>query len=187
MRKKDMAPYPALFPNPAVLVSCGPMDAPNIITLAWTSTVCREPPMVGIAVTPTRQSYDLLVESKDFVINIPTCDQAEIVDLCGNVSGKEHDKFKLCGLTPEPATKVNSPRIKECPISIECYISQIIHLGSHDLFIGDIATVAVDPKLLSDGNGIDIQKMKTLVYAQGYYFSLGELIGKYGYSQKKDR
>ena len=183
MAKKDVTPYPALFPNPALLVSCGPLETPNIITIAWASTACREPPMVAIAVTPSRYSYNLIQESKDFVVNIPHAKHVEQVDLCGSISGKKYDKFKACGFTPERSLRVMSPRIRECPINIECYLEQTVHLGTHDLFVGHIANVAIDESLIKNGKP-DLEKMDTLVYAQGLYFTLGTVLGSHGYSLK---
>jgi len=185
MPKKDIEPYIALFPNPALLVSCGCFEKPNIITIAWSSTACMDPPMLSIAVTPSRHSYNLIVESKDFVVNIAEASDARKVDLCGNISGLDHDKFKECNYTVERSTKVNSPRIAECPISIECYLDKTVHLGTHDLFIGHIANVAVDDRVLGNDGRPDLDKLNTLVYAQGKYFRLGEVLGVQGFSIKE--
>ncbi|MBN1786165.1 MAG: flavin reductase family protein [Candidatus Methanofastidiosa archaeon] len=185
MAKKDLKPYPALFPNPALLVSCGSLERPNIITIAWSSTACLDPPMLTIAVTPSRYSYNLIVESKDFVVNIAEAGDVDKVDLCGNISGSDRDKFAECGYTPEKSKKVSSPRIRECPINIECYLDRTVHLGTHDLFIGQIVNVAVDEGLMGKDMKPDIGRIDTLVYAMGGYFKLGESIGSYGFSLKK--
>ncbi len=183
MRKQDVPPFTALFPNPALLVSCGTFENPNIITIAWASTVCRDPPMVSIAMTPSRYSYNLILENKDFVINLPRASDVEKVDLCGNISGRNHSKFDVCDFTIERSTKVNSPRIKECPISIECYLDKTIHIGSHDLFIGQIVNVAIDSSILKN-NAPDLDNMDILVYTQGQYYAIGDIIGSYGFSLK---
>jgi len=184
MKKKDVTPYPALFPNPVSLVTCGPLEHPNIITIAWAATACREPPMVSIAVTPSRHSYNLILESGDFVVNIPFARDVFKVDLCGNLSGETVDKFAQCGYTPEPSLRVTSPRIEECPVSIECYLEQTVHLGTHDLFIGHVANVAIDESLLLNGKP-DLSRMDTLAYAQGTYYLLGEAVGTHGFSVKE--
>lgn len=185
MAKKEISPYNALFPNPALLVTCGKIERPNIITIAWSSTACMDPPMLTIAVTPSRYSYNLIVESKDFVVNIADAKDVEKVDYCGNVSGLDIDKFKACDFSIERSAKVNSPRIRECPINIECYLDRTVHLGTHDLFIGQVANVSVDEGLLGKNNRPDIDSMDTLVYAQGRYFQLGKALGEYGFSVEK--
>lgn len=179
--KKDIAPYTALFPHPAVLVSCGSLESPNIITIAWASTACLDPPMVSIAVTPTRYSYNLIMETKDFVVNLPRASDVRKVDLCGSVSGKDVDKFKECSFTPEASAKVSAPRIKECPVNIECYLDKTVHLGSHDLFIGHVASVAIDKEVLMHARP-DTNKLGPITYAQGVYYTLGDIIGTHGFS-----
>jgi len=141
--------------------------------------------MLTIAVTPSRYSYNLILESKDFVVNIAEASDVRKVDLCGNVSGTDHDKFKECGYTAERSLKVNSPRIMECPINIECYLDRTVHLGTHDLFIGQIANVSVDERVLGKNGRPDLDKLGTLVYAQGRYFRLGEVLGEYGFSVRE--
>jgi flavin reductase (DIM6/NTAB) family NADH-FMN oxidoreductase RutF len=141
--------------------------------------------MLTIAVTPSRHSYNLIVESKDFVVNIAEASDVKKVDLCGNISGVDHDKFKECEYTVERSSKVNSPRIKECPINIECYLDRTVHLGTHDLFIGQIANVSIDERILGENDRPDLEKFDTLVYAQGKYFRLGEILGDYGFSTRE--
>jgi flavin reductase (DIM6/NTAB) family NADH-FMN oxidoreductase RutF len=139
----------ALFPVPAVMVSCG-LEKPNIITLAWVGTVCSEPPAVSIGVRPERFSHGLLVEAGEFVVNLPRADQVDVVDFCGNASGRDIDKWAACDLTPEPASKIRTPLIAECPIALECKISHQLTLGAHDLFIGEIVAVRADQSALND-------------------------------------
>src|SRR5512136_2829296 len=127
----------ALFPVPAVLVTCG-VERPNIITLAWVGTVCSQPPMVGIAVRPERHSHHLLREVGEFVVNLPPAGLVAAVERCGTVSGRDHDKFALCNLTPLPAARVRVPLIAECPIHLECVVRQVLSLGTHDLFLGEV-------------------------------------------------
>ncbi|MHC1604442.1 MAG: flavin reductase family protein [Candidatus Methanofastidiosia archaeon] len=184
MDKKNIRAYTALFPNPVVLVSCGTMAKPNIITIAWAATACLNPPTLTIAVRPQRYSHKLILKSCDFVANIPRACDVEKVDYCGNVSGRDHDKFKECGFTPKRSLKVNSPGIRECPVNIECKIAKTITLGTHDLFIGEIVNVATDENILDAANKADPDMMDTLVYAQGGYYNLGNKIGKYGFSLK---
>lgn len=169
----------ALYPVPAVMVTCG-LEQPNIITLAWAGTVCSEPPAVSIAVRPERFSYGLIADSGEFVVNLPYADQVQIVDYCGQVSGRNIDKWAACGLTPAPARKIHTPLIAECPVALECRVTHQLSLGVHDLFIGQVLAVQVDEGVLNDRNQVDYERAGLLTYAGGYYFRVGELLGRYG-------
>jgi len=173
MAKRQHPPATALFPVPAVLVSCG-VATPNIITLAWVGTVCSQPPMVGIAVRPERHSHHLLREVGEFVVNLPSVDQVAAVDRCGTVSGRDHDKFALCGLTAIPAGKVRVPLIAECPIHLECVVRQVHPLGTHDLFLGEVVAVQADERLAGPAGGIAYARADLLCYLGGEYRALGE-------------
>ena len=169
----------ALYPVPAVVVSCG-LDQPNLITLAWVGTVCSEPPAVSIAVRPERYSYNLLVEAGEFVVNLPGAGQVNIVDHCGSVSGRDVDKWAACNLTPAPANKIRTPLIAECPVALECRVSHQLTLGVHDLFIGEVLAVQVDENALGDQGKLDYRQMQLLSFAGGYYFRSGDLLGRFG-------
>lgn len=169
----------ALYPVPAVLVSCG-IEKPNIITLAWVGTVCSDPPAVGIGVRPERYSHHLIEESGEFVVNLPRAAQVDVVDYCGHVSGRHEDKWSACGLTPEPARKVRTPLIAECPVALECQVIHRLTIGSHDLFVGEVVAVQADEDILTSRGHIDYEKAQPLAYAGGYYWRVGELLGRYG-------
>ncbi len=169
----------ALFPVPAVLVSCG-IEKPNIITLAWVGTLCSDPPTLGIGVRPERFSHHLIAEAGEFVVNIPRADQVGVVDYCGQVSGRDVDKWAACDLTPRQAHKVNTQLIAECPVALECRVAQHLTLGVHDLFIGEIVAVQVDEAVLADRGQIDYEKAKSLCFAGGYYWQMGEYLGRFG-------
>lgn len=169
----------ALYPVPAVLVSCG-IEKPNIITLAWVGTVCSDPPSLGIGVRPERFSHHLIREAGEFVVNIPRADQVAVVDYCGQVSGRDVDKWAACSLTQAPAHRISTPLIAECPVSLECRVTQHLTLGVHDLFIGEIVAVQADEEVLTDRGHIDYQKAQPLAYAGGYYWQVGAPLGRYG-------
>lgn len=169
----------ALYPVPAVLVSCG-LEKPNIITLAWVGTVCSEPPAVSIAVRPERFSHHLIVESGEFVVNLPRAGQVAAVDYCGHVSGREVDKWLACGLTQAPANKIRTPLIAECPIALECKVTQQLHLGVHDLFIGEVLAVQMDGEILTGQGKMDPDRLELLTYVGGYYHKVGEQLGRFG-------
>ncbi len=169
----------ALYPVPAVLVSCG-VERPNIITLAWVGTLCSDPPTVGIGVRPGRYSHGLIAASGEFVVNLPRADQVAVVDYCGQVSGREVDKWAACRLTPVNGSKVHTPLIAECPIALECRVAQQVTLGSHDLFIGEVLAVQVDEEIVDAQEGMQYERAQLLTYAGGDYFRLGERLGRFG-------
>jgi flavin reductase (DIM6/NTAB) family NADH-FMN oxidoreductase RutF len=177
------SPEIALYPNSVVLASCSHEGTDNIITLAWVSTVCFNPPMIGCAVRDTRYSHGLIENSGQFVINIPTESMVKETDFCGQVSGRDKDKFSACKFTKIKASRVQVPLIKECPVNIECMVREMVHLGTHDLFIGEVVAVQVDEELI-DGNKIKYQKTSPIAYARGDYWTLGEMKGTYGFSVK---
>jgi flavin reductase (DIM6/NTAB) family NADH-FMN oxidoreductase RutF len=184
--KIQRRPATVLLPVPAVMVSIadGPKKA-DIITLAWVGTVCSAPPMVGIAVRPSRYSYELLQHTHDFVVNIPRASQVESVDYCGQVSGRDVDKFKECGFHALPASRVSSPLIEECPVNLECVTRHRLSLGAHDLFIGEIVAAHYDDDVVDSRGRLQPAKLDALAYVHGDYWTLGEKIGAYGFSLKK--
>lgn len=169
----------ALYPVPAVLVSCG-VEKTNIITLAWVGTVCSDPPAVAIGVRPERYSHHLIEESGEFVVNLPRADQVRVVDYCGQVSGREVDKWEACGLTPMPAQKIHTPLIAECPVALECRVLHQLTIGSHDLFVGEVVAVQADEDVLTNHGHIDFEKAQPLAYAGGYYRRVTDLVGRFG-------
>jgi flavin reductase (DIM6/NTAB) family NADH-FMN oxidoreductase RutF len=169
----------ALYPVPAVLVSCG-VERPNIITLAWVGTLCSSPPSVGISVRPERFSHGLLVEAGEFVVNVPRADQVDVVDYCGQVSGRDVDKWAACGLTPAPASEIRTPLIAECPVALECRVTQQLTLGVHDLFVGEILAVQADEQVLTERGHLDYEQAQPLAFAGGYYWRVNELLGRFG-------
>ena len=176
------------YPIPAVMVSMGDMEKSNIITVAWTGIINTNPAMVYISVRPTRYSYNILKEQKEFVINLTTEKLAYATDWCGVKSGANVDKFKEMKLTKEKANMVKCPLIKESPVSIECKIKKIIELGSHTMFMAEVLCIDADEKYIDEKGAFDISKCNLMAYANGGYYSLGKKLGKFGYSvQKKNK
>ena len=148
--KQMWKPGTLLYPVPAVMVSCATKDGRgNIATVAWTGTVCSEPPMLSISMRKSRYSYGLLVESGEFVVNIPSLRLVRETDYCGVMSGRDVDKFAMAGLTRGPGSSVNVPIIMECPVNIECAVRQTIELGSHTMFVAEVTAVQVSEHLLT--------------------------------------
>lgn len=175
-----------ISPVPAVMVSCGDIDGQkNIITIAWTGTICSEPAMCYISVRPERHSYEMIRRSGEFVINLTTESLAHATDWCGVRSGRDFDKFEYCGLTAERCKNISAPAIQESPVNIECRVKQIIPLGSHDMFIAEVVGVMVDDSLLDPQTGkLDLSRAHLLGYAHGEYYALGEKLGTFGWTVK---
>ncbi len=184
--KKNLKPGTMIYPIPAVMVSCGESaDEYNIMTAAWTGTICSEPPMCYVSIRPERHSYDIVKRTGEFVINLTTVALAEVTDWCGVRSGHDFDKFAHCGLTPERSAVVSAPSIGEAPVAIECRVRKIVPLGSHDMFVADVVNVAVDESLIDAETGkLDLRRAGLLCYSHGEYFAVGELVGTFGYSVK---
>jgi flavin reductase (DIM6/NTAB) family NADH-FMN oxidoreductase RutF len=174
-----------LAPLPAALVSCGTLDKPNVLTVAWTGIICSKPPKTYVSIRPERYSYDIIKNSGEFVINLPSASLVSAVDTCGVKSGRDNDKFALCKLTAEESSKVSAPGIAECPISVECKVFEARELGSHTMFMADIVSVDVDPRYLDKEGRLMIEKCNLLSYAHGTYFLPGDKLGTFGYSVRK--
>ena len=174
-----------LSPTPAALVSCGTMEKPNVLTIGWTGIINTVPPKTYISVRPTRYSHKLIEESGEFVINITTTELLKATDYCGVHTGKNKDKFKNCGLTPEESEFVSCPAIKESPLSLECKVFNKVSLGSHDMFMADILAVRVDEKLIDENGRLALEKCNVLAYSHGNYYELKKPLEKIGFAVKK--
>lgn len=185
-RKEYWQPGNMLFPLPAVMVSCQkPGERPNIITVAWTGTICSDPAMVYISVRKSRHSYDIIKSTGEFVINLTTEKLAKITDLCGVKSGRDIDKFRAYDLTSVRSRHVSAPSIGESPVNIECKVKEIIPLGSHDMFLAEVLGVTADCQYMDEDGKFDLAKARPLVYSHGEYFVQGRRIGRFGFSVKK--
>ncbi len=175
-----------LYPVPVVMVSCADeKGGSNIVTVAWTGTICSSPAMLYISLRPGRHSYRMIKESGEFVLNICTEELARHTDRAGVCSGRDVDKFALLGLTKGKSKTVKAPYIAEAPISLECRLHSIIPLGSHDMFLAEVLAVNVDKRYMDAKGRFDLQKAKPLVYSHGEYRGLGKLLGTFGYSVRK--
>ena len=177
--KKEFKPFNSIVPCPVALLSVKGENGPNIITLSWVANVCSKPPMVVVGIRPSRHSYKLVQETGDFVLNIPSSDMLEAVKFAGTKSGRDYDKFEQLGLTPMPSKSITSPMIKECPLNIECKVTQTMNLGSHDLFIAEVLTVHLDELVLdAEKKNPEPASMKLFTYLPivGEYWTLGEKI-----------
>ena len=187
MSKKMWKPGTFIYPIPAVMVSCGDMKKANIITVAWTGILNTNPAKVYISIKPERYSYNIIKDSKEFVINLTNKELAFATDWCGVRTGAKYDKFKEMRLTKEKSNFVKAPSIKESPVSIECRVDKIIKMGSHHMFIADVLSINADEKYIDEKGAFDISKCNLIAYANGGYYILGKKIGKFGYSVKKKK
>lgn len=187
MPKKNFKGSTMLAPVPPVMVSCGDMENSNIITIAWTGILNSNPPVTYISVRPSRHSYEIIKEKREFVINLASEELARATDYCGIYTGAKVDKFKKCNLTKENATEVACPMIAEAPISIECRVRDTVTLGTHDMFIADIIAVNVREEFIDEDGKIRMDKAKLLAYAHGDYYGLGKKLGSFGFSAKKKK
>jgi len=188
-KKRTLRAGNMLNPTPVVMVSCGDtLDEYNIITIAWTGTLCSDPPLCYISVRPNRHSYDIIKRAGGFVINLVNKELASIADWCGVKSGKNYNKFIETGLTPARATQVNAPMIEEAPVNIECKVKEIIPLGSHDMFIAEIVAVHAQESLFNrKTDALELQRANLVAYSHGHYYDLGKMFGKFGFSVEKKK
>ena len=176
-----------LSPVPPVMVSCGDMDNSNIITIAWTGIINSNPPKTYVSIRPSRHSFEIIKNTREFVINLTPSSLVKEADYCGIYTGKKVDKFEKCKFTKLKASTVGCPLIEECPMNLECKVTDIVELGSHFMFIADITAINVDESLLGEDGKLHLERAKLSAFAHGEYFELGKKLGSFGYSVKKKR
>lgn len=188
MAKQTWKPGNMLYPVPAVMVSCQREGGkPNIITVAWAGTICSDPAMLSISVRKNRYSYDIIKETKEFVVNLTTKQLCRAPDYCGVRSGRDVDKFQEMHLTPQPSEKVKAPGIAESPVNIECRVTQVLELGTHDMFLAEVVAVRVDDDYMDEKGRFDLNAADLVTYSHGEYFTLGKKLGTFGYSVAKNK
>lgn len=180
-----------LSPVPVVMLSCrgeGPgLNRPNLITVAWTGIVNSDPPMLSVSIRPERHSHAQIENSGAFCLNLIDRRLCRAADLCGVKSGRDVDKFAAMHLTAVPAAKVGTVLVEESPVNLECKVTQVIPLGSHDLFLAECVAVDVDERLLDESGKLCLNKAKLIVYSHGDYLALGRKLGSFGYSVRKKK
>lgn len=186
MGKQNFKPGNMLYPLPAVLVSTADKEGnSNLLTIAWTGTICSDPPMVSISVRPQRYSYHMIEETGEFVINLTTEKLCFATDYCGVKSGRDVDKWKEMKLTKVPGEKVTVPMVKESPVNLECRVTEKKELGSHHMFLAEVVAVHADEKYMDKQGRFHLNDTGLLVYSHGRYLSTGKEIGSFGYSVKR--
>jgi len=186
MRTYFSKPGNMLYPVPAVMVTVADNEGnDNIITVAWAGTVCSDPPMVSISVRKSRHSHAMLMQSRAFAVNLVNERLVRACDYCGCTTGAKVDKFEKCRLTREPARLIKAPLIAESPVSLECRVTQVLELGTHDMFLAEVAAVKVDERYMDEKNVFHIEKAGLIAYSHGKYHALGNVLGSFGYSVRK--
>ena len=186
MAKQKWKPGNMVYPLPAVLVSCGDKEGNlNLMTAAWTGTICSDPPMVYVSIRKERHSHHMIRETGEYVINLTTEKLARATDFCGVRSGRDMDKFKEMQLTPVYGALKYAPMVEESPVSIECQVTQVVELGSHDMFMAKVTAVYVDETYMDGKGTFHLEKAEPLVYSHGQYYGIGKHIGGFGYAVRK--
>ena len=189
MTRQYWRPANLLNPVPAVMISCADENGnANVMTAAWAGTVCSDPVMVSVSIRKERYSHAMIMQTGEFVINLTTRKLAKVTDFVGVRSGRDIDKFNLEGdlkITKEPSLKVKAPCIKESPICLECKVKEVLHLGTHDMFVAEVVSTNVNEEYLDENGRLDLAKADLIAYSHGEYYALGEYLGKFGYSVRK--
>lgn len=186
-KRRNLAPGTLLSPVPPAMVTVGDFDNTNIITIAWTGILASTPPKTYISVRPSRHSYKILKERGEFVINLPSVSLAKETDYVGIYTGAKVDKFEKCSLTKQKSEKVAPPTIAECPIALECRVTDILPMGSHDVFVADIVSVSCHESIFDEDGKMHFERADLLAYSHGEYYSLGEIVGRFGFSTDKPK
>lgn len=186
-KRKSLSPGALTAPIPPAMVTVGDFECANVLTVAWTGILATVPPKTYISVRPSRHSYEMIKANGEFVINLPSVSLAKTVDFVGIYTGKKMDKFEKCNLTKKKSEKVAPPTIAECPIALECRVTDVMPMGSHDVFIADIVSVSCHDDILDSEGKMHFERADLLAYAHGEYYSLGERVGRFGFSTDKPK
>ena len=176
-----------LAPVPAVLVTCSDGERKNVFTVAWTGIINSEPPKTYISVRPSRHSYDIIKKGGVFAINLTSRSLVRAADWCGVCTGAKNDKFAKCSLAHEPAKEIDCPILSDSPVVLECRVTEVVPLGTHDMFLADIVAVDVNEDLVDESGKLHLEKADLVAYAHGDYYELGKRIGHFGFSVAKKK
>ena len=188
MGKQNWKAGNMLYPVPVVMVSCkkpGANEKTNIVTLAWAGTICSDPVMLSVSIRPERYSHEIIEESGEFVVNLVTEELAESCDWCGVRSGRDYDKFRERNLTEYRSDYMETPAVAESPVNLYCKVKKVERLGSHDMYIAEVVGVTVDDRYMDEKGRFDLEAANLVAYSHGVYHALGEKLGTFGYSVKK--
>lgn len=185
--RKSFAPGTLTAPLPPALVTVGGGESANVLTVAWTGILASTPPKTYVSIRPSRHSYKILKETGEFVLHLPSADQARAVDYAGIFTGAKVNKFEKCGFERAESETVAPPTIAGCPLALECRVTEVIPMGSHDVFMADILRITCHETLLDEKGKIHMEKANLLAYAHGEYYTLGKRVGAFGFSAAKKK
>ncbi len=186
-KRRNLAPGTLEAPIPPAMVTVGDFENANVLTVAWTGILASQPPKTYVSIRPCRHSHGILKEQGEFVINLPSVSLARAVDFVGIYTGAKMDKFEKCNLTKEKSERVAPPTIAECPVALECRVCDVISMGTHDVFIADILGVSCHEELFDEEGKLHFERADLLAYSHGEYYSLGEIVGRFGFSTDKPK
>ena len=191
MGRQFWKPSNMLYPVPAVLICCADEEGrANVMTAAWAGTVCSDPVMLSFSIRKERYSHDIIERTGECVVCLTTRRLAKVTDYVGVKSGRDMDKFALTGdlkLTKTESKYIRAPGIAESPVCLECRVKQVLELGSHDMFIAEVLSTDIDDSYLDEKGRFDLGAADLIAYSHGEYYTLGQLLGKFGYSVKKKK
>jgi flavin reductase (DIM6/NTAB) family NADH-FMN oxidoreductase RutF len=185
--KKSLGARTLAYPTPAWVIGTYDKEGrPNVMTAAWAGICCSQPPCVGVSLRKATYSYAALMERRAFTVNVPSEKYVAETDYFGIASGRDEDKFAVSGLTPVKSELVDAPYIAEFPIVLECRIIQVIEIGKHTQFIGEILDVKADEELLNEQGWPEVEKVKPIAWATTVrqYYAIGRYLGD-GYAMGK--
>jgi flavin reductase (DIM6/NTAB) family NADH-FMN oxidoreductase RutF len=179
--KISLPPKTILLPCPVLIIGTYGSDGkPNIMNAAWGGVASSNPPCISVSLREATLTHHNIRQAGAFTVNIPSEKYFKEADFVGLVSGKEHDKFKETGLTPEKSALVNAPIVKEFPYALECKLFKQVNLGLHTMFIGEIVGLVADSEVLSPNQLPDIEKVRPMLFGSFgsmSYYSLGSKLG----------
>lgn len=176
-----------LAPVPPTLVTSSDGERDNVMTVAWTGITNTIPPKTYISVRPSRYSYEIIKKTGEFAIHLTTAELVKAADYCGVHTGAKEDKFEKCGLEKEEANEIGCPILKASPLALECKVTDVIPMGSHDMFLADIVAVDVDEALIGKDGKLHLEKAGLVAYAHGEYYELGKRLGNFGFAVAKKK
>ena len=185
---RAIGPTTYLCPIPSVMLGCADDTHPaNLITVAWTGVVCSKPPMISVSIRKSRLSHEIISNSGEFTLNLIGRELCEAMDYCGVKSGREVDKFAQCGLTAIAAPELaKAPAVAEAPAFLSCKVTQVIELGSHDLFLAEVVDVNIAQQYFTESGAINEEAMDLVGFVHGKYRAMSDVLGFFGYSLASD-
>jgi flavin reductase (DIM6/NTAB) family NADH-FMN oxidoreductase RutF len=177
--KSSLGPKAIALPLPAYLV--GSYDAnlnPNIMMAAWGGILCSEPPLLGVSIRPSRLTYEGIEAHRAFTVSFPSAAMAMQADFAGLASGRQVNKFERAGLTAVRSALVDAPYVGQAPLVAEMRLVNVVELGTHTLFVGQILDVKAEAAALGEDGSLDPQKASPLIYGGEDYYKLGDWVGR---------